>query len=209
MRIGRAHDLPLVGDPATVEYRRSVWLVECGPFRLARHRSVRRVVEPAPPPAPSGFAPRTVGAIAVVLAVAAPICLIQARTLAGAPYVVSQSVPDKARLPVASAAPRFRRAHPRPAAPAAAPIAAAVLATGDVLSGDQALAAAWLTGEPQEWSEGGAHGMVVPGALERNGGFVCRSFARLTRHPGEPDAVEQSHRCSAITGAAPAEAKGD
>ena len=208
MSIMRTHKPTIANELPSVEYTRSAWMVEWGSFRMGRYRIVQRTAERVaqnPPPTDRSWVCRNMaGPVTAALAVVAlPVILTQASAALDAPYVVSQKIPAAAVRPIAAPhsarLPRIRRDLKRMAARKvlpATPTTEAGLETA--FSGGQAIAAAWRTGEAQEWDENGSHGIIVPGPAEESEGYRCRSITRLTRRIGQEDAVEQLRRCSRV-----------
>lgn len=190
---------------AVTEHVRSAWSIELGGLRVSRYRVVSRVAQDGRQPGLASrrwkFSPKEVAAaLAALTALAMPIYLTQAKALGHTQYAVWQNVPESAQPPKVTSHPKERR-HVR----RVAVVKDSSIITPDasqkatITSSDEAISAAWRTGEPQDWAENGAHGIVVPGAPEqRSDGFVCRTLSRLIRREGQADVVDQSRRCSAL-----------
>lgn len=86
-----------------------------------------------------------------------------------------------------------QKLNPAPPAPAAPGLGSVVVASS--LTEDAALALAFSSNEPQQWSNGDASGWVVVGPPESVGQTVCRDVAVLTRMPGIADQTRNQRRC--------------
>lgn len=93
---------------------------------------------------------------------------------------------------------RHQRVTPQPLA-AAGPKAAAPVQLSP-LTQQSALALAFSTTEPQQWSDEDASGWVVVGPAEQTSDGTCRHVAVLSRIPGAPDQTRNDYRCQSADG---------
>lgn len=107
----------------------------------------------------------------------------------------------RAVIPQAAPAEKRKEAKPRRAAGRALAAAAPVRAPTEEQAIRAALARAFSTGEPQDWSAGDRQGLVVVGdARASEGGGRCRDVAVLSRDGGFTGQVDSSVACAARDG---------
>jgi hypothetical protein len=94
--------------------------------------------------------------------------------------------------------PRHQRATSQPVAVAPAKAVAPVQLSP--LTQKSALALAFSTAEPQQWSDDQASGWVVVGPAEQTSDGTCRHVAVLSRIPGAPDQTRNDYRCQSADG---------
>lgn len=180
---------------------RTSWRIEVGGLRIARTRWSER-------PASMNETPRgSTSWLPTVVPVGTLLVLLCASALPAASRVQSRSaidlpVPPPVRLSKIDGHRATPRRH-RPAIaanmdgrPATTPEEEPGALAATMTKAD-AIAAAFRLGEPQDWAEGDAHGLIVPGPLQPDGPVLCRAFSAFIRRSGSSDTVEQSKRCSA------------
>jgi hypothetical protein len=103
-----------------------------------------------------------------------------------------ERAPSRASRPAQSPRPKL---SPAPMAAAAAGPGLGAVVVASPLTEDAAIALAFSSNEPQQWSNGDASGWVVVGPPETVGQTVCRDVAVLTRIPGIADQTRNQRRC--------------
>lgn len=174
--------------------------IQLGPLRITREHHVV--------PQPDGGSPVArqrsgwrLAALAAMLGTvgAGGLAVAATKSVSRPAYSISVPVPERhvatraAATPASSKAVRGKQAAPTAKAPDPSD-------TDDQRA--MAIAAAFATGDVQEWqsADGREHGFVVAGAAEDRDGTTCRSLSILIRPLAGGDRVDQVRQCRAGQG---------